>query len=430
MDPQSLPSPFLEGSLQERSVGEKTADVPGFLEHDRLLLQARPGLSHMPRVRWAPSPGMSEYQYYEFAAIDRSLSKEEMAELRAISTRAEITPTRFMNTYEWGDLKADPLNLVKKYFDAFVYLANWGTRECMFRLPREKVDLKALEPYCKGDDLTVRRTSSCVVFSFGTDGQESEVERLETGEEMMASLLPIRDLLLSGDLRPLYLSWLQRVQREEVEPHVVEPPVPPGLGSLSAALTALVELLELDAELVEVAVEGAGEVEEVDVQRWLQRLPPAEKDAWLARVIRDAGARADLLRKYRKAGERSDAGRRTAGELLTEARRRREERQKAWLERRQREQERERARDAARREEHLKRLAADEAGAWAQVDELIAQKPARYAETVALLRDLEEACRRVGREQDFQRRLRSLREDHARKSSFIRRLDEARLGAP
>ncbi len=97
---------------------------------------------------------MSEYRYYEFLAIDRPLSKKEKAELRAISTRAEITPTGFVNTYEWGDLKARPIEMVKKYFDAFVYFANWGTRECMFRLPLEKVDLKAPAPYLQGDAAT------------------------------------------------------------------------------------------------------------------------------------------------------------------------------------------------------------------------------------------------------------------------------------
>jgi len=51
---------------------------------------------------------MSEYQYYEFAAIDRPLTRIEMAELRAASTRAVITPGGFSNHYEWGDLKADP----------------------------------------------------------------------------------------------------------------------------------------------------------------------------------------------------------------------------------------------------------------------------------------------------------------------------------
>lgn len=41
---------------------------------------------------------MSEYQYYEFQAIDRRLSEDEMLEMRAVSSRGEITPTRYVNT--------------------------------------------------------------------------------------------------------------------------------------------------------------------------------------------------------------------------------------------------------------------------------------------------------------------------------------------
>ena len=53
---------------------------------------------------------MSEYQYYEFRAIDRPLDRKEMDELRALSTRAEITPTSFTNTYHWGDFKGKPVH--------------------------------------------------------------------------------------------------------------------------------------------------------------------------------------------------------------------------------------------------------------------------------------------------------------------------------
>jgi hypothetical protein len=38
---------------------------------------------------------MSEYQYYEFQAIERPLTADEMATLRKCSTRARITPTGF-----------------------------------------------------------------------------------------------------------------------------------------------------------------------------------------------------------------------------------------------------------------------------------------------------------------------------------------------
>jgi len=71
---------------------------------------------------------MSEFQYYEFVAIDRPLSPSARKRLRAITSRATITSTRLVNTYEWGDFMADPHDLVAKYFEAFLYYANWGTR--------------------------------------------------------------------------------------------------------------------------------------------------------------------------------------------------------------------------------------------------------------------------------------------------------------
>jgi hypothetical protein len=46
---------------------------------------------------------VSEYQYYEFKAMDRALTKAEMAALHAISARAVITSTSFTNHYEWGE---------------------------------------------------------------------------------------------------------------------------------------------------------------------------------------------------------------------------------------------------------------------------------------------------------------------------------------
>lgn len=50
-----------------------------------------------------------------------------MAELRACSSRASITPTSFVNDYQWGNLKGDPADWMRRYFDAHVYVANWCT---------------------------------------------------------------------------------------------------------------------------------------------------------------------------------------------------------------------------------------------------------------------------------------------------------------
>jgi hypothetical protein len=56
---------------------------------------------------------MSEYQYYEFKAIDKPLTKKDMQALRNLSTRAQINPTSFVNEYNWGDFKGNPLKLAE-----------------------------------------------------------------------------------------------------------------------------------------------------------------------------------------------------------------------------------------------------------------------------------------------------------------------------
>ena len=80
---------------------------------------------------------MSEYQYYEFLAIDRPLDRAARDALRSISSRARITVTSFTNHYEWGDLKGDPREFMERWFDLHLYLANWGTRRLMLRVSKD-----------------------------------------------------------------------------------------------------------------------------------------------------------------------------------------------------------------------------------------------------------------------------------------------------
>ena len=88
---------------------------------------------------------MSEYQYYEFLAIDRPLTAEEMKDLRALSTRAQITPVSFTNEYHWGDFKGNPDKLMERYFDAHVYVANWMTAIFKVRVPGEALAKETVE---------------------------------------------------------------------------------------------------------------------------------------------------------------------------------------------------------------------------------------------------------------------------------------------
>jgi hypothetical protein len=73
-----------------------------------------------------------------------------MRELRAISTRVAISRTSFSNYYTFGDLKADPRDLLVKYFDASLYFANWLFLEIAFRYPKGVVDVKAIRRQTAG----------------------------------------------------------------------------------------------------------------------------------------------------------------------------------------------------------------------------------------------------------------------------------------
>jgi len=76
----------------------------------------------------------------------------------------------------------------------------------------------------------------------------------------------------------------------------------------------------------------------------------------------------------------------------------------------------------------LKDLAKREPAAWRKIAALIAtRQPSAYDEAVQLLRDLREVAASVGRAAETRRRIERLREDHARKPSFVERLRRARL---
>src|SRR3989337_1698222 len=142
---------------------------------------------------------MSEYQYYEFQAIDRPLTKDEMAELRELTTRATITPTRLQNVYQWGSFRGDPLRLMERYFDAFVYVANWGTHQFMLRLPGHLLDPQMARSYAIAESLTVHTRDDVVILEFLSQDEEGGgwVED-EEAASWMPALLPLRAELASG----------------------------------------------------------------------------------------------------------------------------------------------------------------------------------------------------------------------------------------
>lgn len=375
---------------------------------------------------------MSEYQYYEFLALDRPLTKEQRAELRAISTRAEITATRFVNEYQWGDLKGDPLKMVERYFDAFLYLANWGTRRLMFRLPRGVLDAETAGQYCYTDTASVIKTGSHLILSLYVD-REPDDDWDEPGGQL-AAMVQARAELAAGDVRLLYLAWLLAVQWDEVDDEDTEPPVPAGLGNLSASLQAVVDFFEVDEDLIAVAAASSPPAEEPRGRaEWIASLPAQEKDALLARVAAGEGAQVQalLMRRFRSAeGAAPAASGRTAAQLWQAAGDRKAAREKAAEQRRRQAEARRAATQAAAYAKHLDQLATRTEAAWERAAELIeTRRPSDYDLAASLLRDLQALAERQGDPAAFRKRFGELRTRHQRKPSLLDRFDKVGLPA-
>lgn len=378
---------------------------------------------------------MSEYQYYEFRAIDRPLNDRQIRELRAISTRAAISRTSLSNHYEYGDLKANPRDLLVKHFDASLYFANWLYLEVAFRYRKGAVDVKALRRYAGGHTLEIRSTARDVVVAVSVEGDGESFDTTDDGSTWLSSLIGLRADIAGGDERAPYLAWLLDVQCGEIADNAVEPARPEGLAHLSPALASFIDIIGLDGDLVAAAAEGGAAARSdpslTDIGRWLTSLARDEHVALLARVAcGDGSVGPEIMRRFRRHTPRRALASplRTAGELRARAEGITERRRKAAREREVRERlERERQEQAAR-DRYLTDLANREHHAWQRVDALIGTKrPGDYDGAVSLLVDLRDVNEQKGRAAKFAQRIGALREAHAKKPSLLARFSKNRL---
>jgi len=382
---------------------------------------------------------MSEYQYYEFAAIDRPLTPQQQAELRSRSTRATITASSFINEYHWGDLKGDPLDWMRRYFDAHVYYANWGSCSLLLRLPRATLEKAVLNAFV----LPARRSSAfsasatdehwILDWSEWDEEGSGEYERFwdEESQRWMARLLPLRDELLRGDTRPLYLGWLARLGKGELDDAAMEPPLPAGLRTLSGAQQALVEYLLIDPDWLEAAAEASEPLPASDetapaIDAWLDAQTPETLRAALRLLLEGCGAQAEreVRRRF------LDWQRSQQPVVAVPTRRRvadiavlRQGVAQRRLERERQAREAEEARLRAERQRSLERLANDADAAWADIDRTLQRgSGAAYDQALQSLRALAEALALAGREREFRLGLDRLQQSHGRRGAWVKRL--------
>ncbi|HKV85373.1 MAG TPA: hypothetical protein VJN88_12515 [Ktedonobacterales bacterium] len=374
---------------------------------------------------------MSEYQRYEFMTGDRPLSRDQLDEVKKLSSHIEASSTHALIEYHWGDYKHDPLDTLYRYFDGFLYWANWGAPQLAFRFPHALVPTDLLADF--GMDLdevvtfTQRAGYDILDIHFGEMESPDEWTEYELG-----SLMPIRDEVMDGDPRALYIVWLAEQQEsgsydDEEEYEIAVPPTPPAFGALTSAQKALADLLQLPPELLGAAARHSATPtpsQSDDLTPMLESLPLDRRNDYLARLARNEPGLSRLLLNELRALRPTPAP--PAGERVTYATLRAEsEGIKGEMERARRE------REQQARMRRLRQIHDHQDEHWRRITEAAERgSGAGYDEATRLLVELRAVADHFGETRPFQNRFYSWVQPHLRRPALAKRLLAQRFTLP
>ena len=281
---------------------------------------------------------MSEYQYYEWQRLESPLTMDEQNAVDALSSHIEVNAMQASVSYNWGDFKHDPISVLAKYFNAYLYFANWGSYDLAFSFPKGLINAVALEVYFDEEHVNIREIEGKLVLKFekrDDDGYGGDYEE----QNHLSTLSRLRDDIIQGDHRVLYIAWLNAMaeqadwyeeDEDEDDPDNFyqdpEPPVPAGLNELSLPLRTFMDAFEIDPFLVSAAAERSPNLLSLKGQDFaplISRLSRQECDEFLLKIANaEPGAVAALrqkLRSFDKPNEKKQPKLRTIGELFQRA---------------------------------------------------------------------------------------------------------------
>jgi hypothetical protein len=374
---------------------------------------------------------MSEYQYYEFRAIDRALTAGQKQAVSSLSSRARVTSHMASFVYHYGDFRGKPEQLMTDFFDAMLYMTNWGSRRLMFRIPAALIDMKQTGLYCISDEIDRRLTSdrTCVLVDF--DFNDENLMEWTEGEGWMDELVDLRENLIQGDWRVFYLAWLKAMpgmlSMGDIPDDMIEPPVPAGLKQLTPELKAFVEFLDIDTVLLEAAAENSETFLEKspDLEAWIDKLPAAEQHDFLVRLSRGEEGLSILLNrrllqiadKTHPESKLAEKQLRTVATLV-----------KAAEDLQQQKKETARIQAEAERQRKLEALAARKNAVWQEIERLIAEKKSKsYDEAAKLLQSLRELAEYQDDLPRFRQRIENLQQTYSNRPAMLDRIKRAKL---
>jgi len=370
---------------------------------------------------------MSEYQYYDFRSIDRPLTREERKEITSLSSRADVTSSQAKFVYHYGDFRGDEEELMITHFDMMLYVANWGSRRLMFRIPSSLVDITQLDAFFISEeiDFWLSKDKQYTILDLNFNNEDGCGDWIE-GDGLLDELIDLREELIQGDFRILYLAWLEAskraLERHDIYEDTFEPPVPNGLKQLSDAQKAYIEFLNIDKGMVAVASQKSGELEDeaIDIEQLIDDIPEEKKYEFLVRLSRGEQNLSTIFNRYvydyttpnqpQKTEDKTE--RRDISSLIFLA----EVWHKKEKEKRDKQQE-------IARKKRLELLAKNRDRVWKKIYKLIDEvNGTAYDKAVEQLKELRELSEYQGEEVLFKQKVEEIKSNYSRRQALLRRM--------
>lgn len=372
---------------------------------------------------------MSEYQFYDFAAVDAPISDEGLRYARQCSRTAIVSNVRWQNTYNYDDFRGSVATLLK-YYDAHYYIANWGLARLMLAFPSGTLSGTAIQPYLQKSN----RYEATLAFKEKDGRCIVSWERNEEGgwgwthgDGVLDHLIGIREELTFGDHRALFLGWLSSFNPEEwLEGKIgklLTPPIPPGLSQLSPAQLTLLEQFPVDPDALGVATElsPTNTIQRIPLEVAFEQLSVSEMQALLRRVAEGGGSSVRTeLKRLTLPQMPTPVGQPITcidfANKVIEARTVREKKEaEAALAKKQRKD--------TLRQQHLTSVLSCAEATWSGFGQLMDQRSLSIYDQVATqLQDLRDAYRQAGDSTVFDQRISDFRKRYSNRPAMLRRI--------
>ncbi|EMI16603.1 hypothetical protein RMSM_06472 [Rhodopirellula maiorica SM1] len=350
---------------------------------------------------------MSEYQFVAFQAVDRPLDNKQLAFAEKQSSHSELSRWRMSVEYHYSEFRGDVDGLLRRGFDVYLAYTNYGDREIRLRLPHGLAFTKSTsDPFlvCEGLQWKMDAEGNGGILTVSPYQESGEIAEVWELDKYLDSLAKVREQLIRGDLRALYLLWLCAAYDDNYDPaEIVEPAVPHGLAKMPSIAAELLLFFGLDPLILKAAASGVPGVapesdQEDPIAVWSQSISEVRSRALLRRCLKEdpVAVKAELLAEIRDSGSVVDWPTTVRGRslevLLTAADELREQENKKEAKKAQAKAVREAAKAEKERQARMEKMKSSPETWLAQAEKSAAARgTVNYKAAAEILADLREA---------------------------------------